>query len=651
MSIEKMELVNIVGRMKDLDQTLLKCMESGCFHIESSTKTLSSEQKQGFIKLTEQNPYTSLVKRIVSINFGETFDFKETKWSAKETDSDFLKYAEKYIDKTEKSFNDLNQKMLDSQQRINSLTNEETQIVHLTRMDTNMKELFSCKHIKIRFGRLPVDSYPKLEYYNDKTFIFVPYDNDQSYYWGVYFTLAEYAPEIDDIFNSLYYERMRVPDFTENTPEEECQWVKNELGKERKHLEELAAERKKLLESQGQIINEIYCRLKFLHDNFELRQYVSVHNNNFYLVGFIPKRDAKHFTKLFDKLDEVSVVIQPPDTDERLNIPVKLRNNKFTQPFSMFVEMYGLPSYNGINPTAFVAVTYTLLFGIMFGDLGQGIVLSLVGLIIAKKTGNMLGKIMERIGISSAFFGLIFGSCFGYEHALDPLYHAIGLKEKPFEVMDNTMTVLIGAICIGIVLILISIGLNIGVSFKKKNYAEAIFGNNGIAGIIFFVSLLGGLVSTLLGGANLLGNPLYIIGLIVLPLILMFLREPLGCLVAGKKFEMEGGVGDFIASNFFEVFEFLLGYATNTLSFVRIGGFVFSHAGMMSVVMLLAETVSAGASPIVVIIGNIFVMGMEGMIVGIQVLRLEFYEIFSRFYDGDGEAFEPVKVDYNATIE
>lgn len=651
MSIEKMELVNIVGRMKDLDQTLLKCMESGCFHIESSTKTLSGEQKQGFTKLTEQNPYTSLVKRIVSINFGETFDFKETKWSAKETDSDFLKYTEKYIDKTEKSFNDLNQKMLDSQQRINSLTNEETQIVHLIRMDTNMKELFSCKHIKIRFGRLPVDSYPKLEYYNDKTFIFVPYDNDQSYYWGVYFTLAEYAPEIDDIFNSLYYERMRVPDFTENTPEEECQWVKNELGKERKHLEELAAERKKLLESQGQIINEIYCRLKFLHDNFELRQYVSVHNNNFYLVGFIPKRDAKHFTKLFDKLDEVSVVIQPPDTDERLNIPVKLRNNKLTQPFSMFVEMYGLPSYNGINPTAFVAVTYTLLFGIMFGDLGQGIVLSLVGLIIAKKTGNMLGKIMERIGISSAFFGLIFGSCFGYEHALDPLYHAIGLKEKPFEVMDNTMTVLIGAICIGIVLILISIGLNIGVSFKKKNYAEAIFGNNGIAGIIFFVSLLGGLVSTLLGGANLLGNPLYIIGLIVLPLILMFLREPLGCLVAGKKFEMEGGVGDFIASNFFEVFEFLLGYATNTLSFVRIGGFVFSHAGMMSVVMLLAETVSAGASPIVVIIGNIFVMGMEGMIVGIQVLRLEFYEIFSRFYDGDGEAFEPVKVDYNATIE
>ena len=120
---------------------------------------------------------------------------------------------------------------------------------------------------------------------------------------------------------------------------------------------------------------------------------------------------------------------------------------------------------------------------------------------------------------------------------------------------------------------------------------------------------------------------------------------------SGKKFKLESGIGDFIASNFFEVFEFILGYATNTLSFVRIGGFIFSHAGMMSVVMLLSESVSAGASPVVVVIGNIFVMGMEGLIVGIQVLRLEFYEVFSRFYDGDGQPFEPVKINYDKNID
>ena len=95
----------------------------------------------------------------------------------------------------------------------------------------------------------------------------------------------------------------------------------------------------------------------------------------------------------------------------------------------------------------------------------------------------------------------------------------------------------------------------------------------------------------------------------------------------------------------------MLGYATNTLSFVRIGGFVFSHAGMMSVVMLLAESASKGASPVIMILGNLFVMGMEGLIVGIQVLRLEFYEIFSRFYEGDGIPFEPVRICYDPVLE
>ena len=146
-------------------------------------------------------------------------------------------------------------------------------------------------------------------------------------------------------------------------------------------------------------------------------------------------------------------------------------------------------------------------------------------------------------------------------------------------------------------------------------------------------------------------SAVYVIVFIILPLIVMFLREPLTYWIKGRQYKMESGVTDFIASNFFEVFEFLLGYATNTLSFVRIGGFVLSHASMMLVVMALADSVSSAGVPIVVIIGNIFVMGIEGLLVGIQTLRLEFYEIFSRFYSGDGKPFTPVKINYDENIE
>lgn len=84
----------------------------------------------------------------------------------------------------------------------------------------------------------------------------------------------------------------------------------------------------------------------------------------------------------------VSVVYLPPDADASCEPPTVLKNNFLTRPFTMLVEMYGLPEYKGYNPTAFVAITYTLLFGIMFGDLGQGLLIVLGGLALKKKLGS-----------------------------------------------------------------------------------------------------------------------------------------------------------------------------------------------------------------------------------------------------------------------
>ena len=95
-------------------------------------------------------------------------------------------------------------------------------------------------------------------------------------------------------------------------------------------------------------------------------------------------------------------VITPP--------PTKLKNGFFSKPFTMLVEMYGLPVYNGINPTMYFAITYTLLFGLMFGDLGQGFVIFLLGLFISKKMKSSAGGILTRIGLSSMLFGIVYGS-------------------------------------------------------------------------------------------------------------------------------------------------------------------------------------------------------------------------------------------------
>lgn len=646
MSIEKMEYINIVGLINRLDDTLKECLDSDYFHIEDAS-VLLNESDGEFKQLTETNPYKDLLKKLSSVNLGESFSFKETKFDdiADMPLEDITGYVIRTTDEI-KNINDSIGKFTDIiQERGQALG----QVEHLRGLNIDMEQLFQCKHICVRFGKLPIDSYQKLSYYEDKTFEFLHYDVDKNYYWGLYFTPKDCVGQIDKIFKSLYFERIWVPNFVTGTPEKEIEQLRNEVAEAECQRKKLIEEREEYRKTNGEALQKIFCRIKYLYDLFEYRSNAVVLNDTFYIAGFIPKIFMGKLKKCIDKIGDVSIVNKPPEEVPNINTPVKLKNNRFAKPFSLFVEMYGLPAYNGFNPTNFVAITYTILFGIMFGDLGQGLVLSLAGFIIYKKTKSALGAIMARIGFSSAFFGLIFGSVFGYEDLLNPLYKSIGLKHKPLEVMENTNLVLAGAIAIGVVLILISILFNIIISFRQKKYDQAVFGNNGIAGMVMFSALLFGLVSTMLLDKNVF-TPVYIIFLIVLPILLMFFREPLGCLMAHKKFDFDG-VGNFIAANFFEVFEFMLGYATNTLSFVRIGGFVFSHAGMMSVVMLLAEGASKGVSPVIIVFGNVFVMCMEGLIVGIQVLRLEFYEIFSRFYDGDGRAYEPMKVVYNTNID
>ncbi len=301
----------------------------------------------------------------------------------------------------------------------------------------------------------------------------------------------------------------------------------------------------------------------------------------------------------------------------------------------MFVEMYGVPKYNDADPTMLVALSYTLLFGIMFGDVGQGAILSIVGFIAYKKFGLQLGAVGMRLGISSMIFGIVFGSVFGSEEILIPMFNAMS--------PDNTMTLLIAAICLGIILIIISMAFNVFLNFKKKNLGEAILSQNGICGLVFYISILGLVINMFLG----LGfvNIFYVLILIVVPLLLIFLKEPLI-----RKFEENGemfpnGFGAFFVEGFFELFEVVLSFITNTMSFLRVGGFVLSHAGMMLVVYTLAGMVGGVGEYIVIVIGNVFVMCLEGLIVGIQVLRLEFYEMFSRYYEGNGIPFRTIKED------
>ena len=648
MAIEKMALVNIIGRFEDLDETLIRCCDSGCFHIEPAFR---NEANSTVKLLNEKNPFGVPLKEFASLATEMGIELKETQgtrfngWT-----------AEQFNELSENIDSEINEKNSERQalaKEVSDLEAAVLQVDHLRGMNSDFSKIFACKHTACRIGRMPADNLAKLQYY-DQTFFFVPFETTKDFCWGMYFCAESDKELVDSIFRSMFFERIRLPDYVTGNTDEALKKLDSQIKEKKAKTEALDKELAALAKKHDATILEAYTALKKRYDIFELRRKVGAVKEKFYIKGFVPKKQADQFSEKFGDMDEVEVVLLPPDADAYVTPPTVLKNSWFTRPFAMLVEMYGLPKYNGFNPTAFVAITYTLLFGIMFGDLGQGLLLFLGGLILGRKS-KQAGGIVARCGLSSMIFGTLYGSVFGFEELLDPIYESFGIDFLPLKIFKQSTFILLTAVGIGIFLILVSMLINIYIRFKEKNYEKAIFGCNGIAGLVFYASVCTGVICTIMLKIEVMSLPFKIF-LIAIPLICIFCRVPFSIAVKYKKWKLSEDeedmtIGGFIVENFFEMFEFLLSYVSNTMSFLRVGGFVLSHAGMMMVVMTLMNMANSFAmKPVTLVIGNLFVMAMEGMIVAIQIIRLEFYEVFSRFYESDGKEFVPMSVSFDTEV-
>ena len=638
MAIAKLKLLEIEFPAEQYDSVLMKLINLDGFHPEYASKFADSVQ--GLSVLNRENPYADLIARMEEARDSYHLNLKcqdvdNTRINIIQADTFFCNVLEQ-VTKIEKVKEDLQQMIEENEGTI-------SQLEHMINAEVDFDTLFSCHYLQVRFGRIPTVNLDKLQYYGAQEFLFKTFHKGTKETYCMYMTTETKAPEIDNIFSSLYFERIHIPEFVHGTPEEALKVLKEEDETAKNYLVVLDERIKDLFQQSIDEMNQIYSVSKKLNETYDAQKYVVVFGKNAAVYGFAEDKDAEKIKNEFETIEDVHVEIKPAMGDSRLTPPTKLKNNWFSRPFRMFVEMYGVPSYTDFDPTNLVAISYTFLFGMMFGDIGQGIVLSLIGYFFYKWKGMQLGAVGMRLGISSTIFGFVFGSIFGsealFEHFMEPMF-------LPME-SENTMTLLMAAIATGVILIIISIAFNIILNLKKKHWGDLLFSQNGIAGLVFYVSVLL-LVANMLVGLNLpLGGPLYIGLLIAMPVIMIFLKEPLSYKLEGEKM-FPHGFGAFFTEAFFELFEVMLTFIANTMSFLRVGGFVLSHAGMMMVVYTLAEMVAGGTAItlsylLVVVIGNAFVMCLEGMIVGIQVLRLEFYEMFSRYYEGKGKPFISIK--------
>lgn len=630
-----MKYLNITGPKKDIDRVVNTYFTKYEIHLENALAELSSVHDVS--PFQEPNPYKEIIaKAEVLLNQIKKDTIPSNKPMTPLEASEIITGAYSVLE-------DSNQKMETIVEEKNHLTDLLNQLEPFRMLDYDLSKIQHFTFIKFRFGKISHEYYNKFTryVYDNLNTVFYECDRDSDYIWGIYFVPATSVNQVDAVFSSLHFERINLPEEYDGTADEAFQTILNKLKKVRSKLKKARSNWKEKLALQSGDILTAYELLKKLSSNFDIRKMaVCTSDSNtqqvFYILcGWMSEQDTRAFLKEIENDSDVYCITQTGKEDSKsmAKPPTKLKNPKLFKPFEMFIKMYGLPAYNEMDPTIFVALTYTLMFGIMFGDVGQGFCLAVGGFILYKVKKMNLAAIVSVAGCFSTIFGFLYGSLFGLEDVLPAIWR------RP---MDNIMSTLITAVIFGVALIIIAMVINITNSIRSKDLERGLFDASGVAGLIVYGSVAAcvGLAVT----GHTLPATIFIGILIGIPLLAIFLKEPLtNFILKKKKIFPPGSKAMFFVEAFVELFDVVLSYATNTISFVRVGAFALSHAGMMGVVLTLAHYESGQPNLIIIILGNILVTGLEGLVVGIQVLRLEYYEMFSRFYKGTGREFKPFK--------
>lgn len=635
--IAKLNFVSVTGPKDDLDRVYEKYLSKYEIHLEYAPSELkSSNTLHPFV---DANPYRESVAKAEELE--ALFDKGITGNVIDDIDS-----AVSLIDEMYDEFKEEKVRSDELRVELDHLKELYSKVEPFLGLDYKIDEILSFHNLKYRFGRIPKEHYNNFEeyVYDNIESVFVKAREDEEYIWGVYFVSSYEKDSVDAVYTSLHFERTYMPSEVVGTPKEECDYLTGRMDEISQKIKESKEQLKAKLESKEKDFYDALASVKKRSESFEIRKYAAITRDSgiayYILCGWMDKRDSRAFEKEINENEPDTIcIIDEEHGSVDAGPPTKLKNPRIFKPFEMYIKMYGLPSYNEMDPTIFVAITYSFIFGAMFGDVGQGLLLMIGGFILYKVKKMNLAAIISCAGFFSTIFGFMFGSIFGFEDIIDAVWlrPANAMVNLPF--IGKLNTVFVVAIGFGMGLILVTMVMNIINSIKEGNRGRMIFDANGFAGLVFYGSAVLCIVLFMTG--HKLPGGIVLLVMFIIPIILIALKEPIINKLNKRKELIEGGVGMFITQTFFELFELLLSYFSNSLSFVRVGAFAVSHAAMMEVVLMLAGAENGEMGNIVVVVlGNLFVCGLEGLIVGIQVLRLEYYEMFSRFYKGSGREFK-----------
>jgi len=561
-------------------------------------------------------------------------------------------------------------KILEEEKKVKDAYQEALSFANLK---VSYSELEHLSFLSLRIGKIDPSVLEELKFACGDRAIIVPLGEDKTRILAASSKKGRFA--LDTELKRYGFVGLEIPKDFKGIPDDVLDSLKIQVTEVEKNVSELKLEKENYKNQHKAEIIRLLGNFSIGKQIHDIKEKLEATQLVYRITGWIPATDSDVVMKDLDELTEGRVAIRgydpkevPSVSDGHEKVPVKLKHGKFVSSFERMIFSYGSPVYGTIDPTPFVAFFFTLLFGIMFGDLGQGLVFVIVGILLTKhwipffKSWHKFGPIFIAIGCSSSIMGLLTGEFFCNEHILEPVGKFLtGLfvgKENAFapilhmmpsaDTVGNMFMFFLFTIGVGFVINSVGLIINIINNFILKQYGKAIFGKTGICGTVFFWYVIVMVIRIFAFGASIAIYDWIVIGITLLG---VFFAEPLERLVEGHKPVFENGLFSALIQGVVELLEVISSYLSNSVSFLRVGAFALAHAVLSYIIFTMSNLIPIFIGKLaVLIIGNAIVIVLEGMIVAIQVIRLQYYEFFSKFFTETGKEFIPFKFIYNEKI-
>lgn len=435
--------------------------------------------------------------------------------------------------------------------------------------------------------------------------------------------LMENKDKLDPLLKAAAFHSLDLPGEFRDHPKKVGQNLderRQKIAAEKLHLQQKITSKREEHEQQLQNAAE---RLVAASSFVQFGSALKGRGNLAQITGWVPKNKLNELHQGLDQVLPGHFLLQDrkPTADERAQVPSNTPHGRLLRPFASLVKNYGIPRYGELDPTWLFALTFVAMFGMMFGDVGHGLLIVLAGVLLRNKVRG-IAPFMVLAGLSSTFFGFLYGSIFGYEHVLPALW---------MSPLSDPMLMLKLAFAWGVGFILLATLITIRNNLVDHRYGAALFDNKGVAGMMLYLGML-------FAGYRWINTNNF--GWLEQVALLL----PLLIILVYKWQQIKAPFGERALVVAIEGFESLMTYISNTLSFLRVAAFSLNHVALAVAVFTLADMMGTTGHWITVVLGNLFILVLEGGIVIIQVLRLEYFEGFSRFFRGDGREFRPMQL-------